>query len=61
LLDSEGCTVFADEGLICTFGLKDILVVQHGGVTMVVPKDKLPRLKELVKAVQAKSKLKAYL
>lgn len=61
LLESEGNTLFADGGVICTFGVKDMLVVQHGGVTLVVPKDKVPRLKELVRQVQAKPKLAGYL
>jgi mannose-1-phosphate guanylyltransferase len=60
-LDTQNTTVFSDGGLVCTFGVQDLLVVQHGGVTMVVPKDKLPRIKELVKLVQAKSKLAKYL
>lgn len=60
-LETQNTTVFADEGLVCTFGVKDILVVQHGGVTLVVPKEQLPRIKELVKKVQAKAKLAKYL
>jgi mannose-1-phosphate guanylyltransferase len=60
-LDSTNTTVFSDGGLVCTFGVSDLLVVQHGGVTLVVPKDKLPRIKELVKLVQAKPKLVKYL
>ena len=39
-LDSQGLTCFADKGLIATYGLKDLLIVQHNGVTMVVHKDK---------------------
>jgi mannose-1-phosphate guanylyltransferase len=61
VLDSENTTVFSDGGLVCTFGMRDVLVVQHGGVTLVVPKDKLPRIKELVKKVQAKPKWAKYL
>ncbi len=51
LLESSGVTAFSDSGLIAAFGVKDLLIVQHGGVTMVVPKSHAPRLKELVKKV----------
>jgi len=61
LLDTENCTVFADQGLVCTYGVKDLLVVQHEGVTLVIPKDRLPQIKNLVKLVQSKSKLSKYL
>ncbi len=60
-LESAGTTAFSDEGLICAFGVKDLLIVQHGGVTMVVPKNETARLKELVKKVQANPKWKKYL
>lgn len=51
LLESSDVTAFSDDGLIAAFGVKDLLIVQHGGVTMVVPKSHAPRLKELVKKV----------
>ncbi len=60
-LESEGTTCFSDEGIVCTFGVKDLLVVQHGGVTLVVPKTHSARLKDLVKQVQANPKWKKYL
>ena len=60
-LESEGTTCFSDEGLVCTFGVKDLLVVQHGGVTMVVPKTHSARLKDLVKKVQSNPNWKKYL
>lgn len=60
-LESEGTTCFSDEGLVCTFGVKDLLVVQHGGVTLVVPKTHSARLKDLVKKVQGNKKWEKYL
>ncbi len=51
LLDSSGVTAFSDSGLIAAFGVRDLLIVQHGGVTLVVPKSHAPRLKELVRKV----------
>jgi mannose-1-phosphate guanylyltransferase len=61
LFESEGVTAFSDAGIVATFGVKDLLVVQHEGVTMVVHKSQTPRLKELVKQVQAKKKWEKYL
>jgi len=61
LLESEGTTCFSDAGLVCAFGVKDLLIVQHEGVTLVADKAHTARLKELVKKVQANSKWKNYL
>ena len=61
LLETSGVTAFSDGGLIAAFGVKDLLIVQHGGVTMVVPKSHAPRLKELVKKVGEVKKLGEYL
>jgi mannose-1-phosphate guanylyltransferase len=60
-LDSKGNTLFSDSGLVAAFGVSDLLIVQHGGVTMVLPKDQAPRIKELVKKVQQEKKLAKYL
>lgn len=61
LLESSGTTCFSDEGLVATFGVKDLLVVRHEGVTMVVHKSMAPRLKELVKKVGETKKYRGYL
>lgn len=60
-LEAAGNTLFTDSGVVAAFGVKDLLIVQHGGVTMVLPKDKAPRIKELVKLVQKDRKLAKYL
>jgi mannose-1-phosphate guanylyltransferase len=60
-LEATGNTLFSDGGLVAAFGVRDLLIVQTGGVTLVLPKDKAPRLKELVKLAQKDAKLKPYL
>jgi len=60
-LDSSNVTTFAKEGLVAVFGLKDILVVQHGAVTLVCPKDKSPDLKKMVAEVAKNPAYKQYL
>ncbi len=60
-LDANGNTLFAEEGLVAAFGVSDLLIVQTGGVTLVLPKDQAYRLKELVKLVQKEKKWSKYL
>lgn len=60
-LEGEGNTLFCENGLVAAFGVKDLLIVQTGGVTLVLPKDKAPRIKELVKLVQKEKKLARFL
>jgi len=61
LADSRNTTCFSDSGMIAAYGVEDILLVQHGGVTMAVHKDKIADLKNLVKLVGKNRKLKPYL
>lgn len=56
-LEAKGNTIFAEEGMIAAFGVSDLLIVQTGGVTLVLPKDKAARLKEIVKLVQKEKRL----
>ncbi len=60
-LSTSNCTCFTDKGLVAAFGVKDLLIVQHNGVTLVVHKDMRPNLKDLVKEVQKHKKLDSYL
>lgn len=60
-LESKGNTMFSDTGLVAAFGVSDLLIVQTGGVTLVLPKDQAPRLKELVKLAQKQKRLAKYL
>lgn len=60
-LDAKGNTLFTDSGLVAAFGVSNLLIVQHEGVTMVLPKDQAPRIKELVKLVQKERRLAGYL
>ncbi|MBF0431062.1 MAG: mannose-1-phosphate guanylyltransferase [Fibrobacteria bacterium] len=60
-METENTTIFSEEGLVATFGVKDLLVVQHNGVTLVVDKSKRADLKKLVSAVKKKKSLNKYL
>ncbi len=59
-LESGNNTLFCENGLVAAFGVSDLLIVQTGGVTLVLPKDKASRLKEIVKLVQKNGKLKKF-
>jgi mannose-1-phosphate guanylyltransferase len=60
-LEADNNTLFSETGLVAAFGVSDLLIVQTGGVTLVLPKDKAPRLKEIVKLAQKQKKLAKYL
>lgn len=60
-LEASGNTLFAENGLVAAFGVSDLLIVQTGGVTLVLPKAMAPRLKEMVKLAQQRKSLAGYL
>ena len=50
--DTSNCTVYSQNQLIATFGVKDLVVVQAEGKLLVCHKDKAPFLKEIVSLVE---------
>jgi mannose-1-phosphate guanylyltransferase len=60
-LDCFNVTSFAQEGLVATYGIRDVLVVQQEGVTLVIHKDKVPDIKNLVAEVKKKNENRKYL
>ncbi len=55
-LDSSECIVHADSGaLIALLGVRDLVVVQAGGATLVCPRDRAQEVKKLVDALQARA------
>ena len=50
-LDSTGCVVYAQTGMVATFGVSDVIVVQAYGKVLVCSKDKAADLKRLVTAL----------
>jgi mannose-1-phosphate guanylyltransferase len=47
-VESSGCIVYSDAGVIATFGLSDVVVVQVNGKVLVCPKNRAGDLKSLV-------------
>lgn len=54
-LDSQGCIVYASDKdeVVATIGLKDVVIVREGNVTLVVPKDHTQDIKGLLKQLQS--------
>ena len=50
-LESGGCVIYAREGMVATFGVSDLVVVQAYGKVLVCSKDKAGDLKRLVTAL----------
>lgn len=50
--DTRGSILVADDGLIATLGVDDLVVVQSGGATLVARKAQLDRLKSVVEGLE---------
>lgn len=53
-LDGSGNIVLSRDRLTATIGMKDTIIVQADGVTLVCPKDRAQDIKKLVQAVHAR-------
>ncbi len=47
-VESSGCLVYSDAGLVATLGIADLVIVQANGKVLVCPKDRAAELKRLV-------------
>ena len=59
--DTQGCIVSADEGLVATLGLRDMVVVKEKDVVLVMPKEKAAELKQLVARLKQDPRWQKYL
>jgi mannose-1-phosphate guanylyltransferase len=53
-LGAEGNIVFSKDRLTALIGVKDLIVVQADGVTLVCPKDRAQDIKQMVVALREK-------
>ncbi len=51
VVDGENNVVYGEGGRVVVLGANDLIVVQSGGTTMVLPRDRSPDLKDLLTAV----------
>jgi mannose-1-phosphate guanylyltransferase len=47
-VESSGCLIYSDAGLVATLGISDLVIVQANGKLLVCPKDRAGDLKRLV-------------
>jgi hypothetical protein len=48
LADADGCVAWAEGGSVVAWGVEDLVVVHRPGVTLVMPRERAPELKELL-------------
>lgn len=48
LLDTDGVVAFDDGGLIAAVGVKDLVIVRTGDVTLVIPRDRAQEVRSIV-------------
>ena len=52
-LDTFGCVVYADRGVVATLGVSGLVVAKVGDEVLVVPKDRAREVREVVKRLEA--------
>jgi mannose-1-phosphate guanylyltransferase len=50
-MDSRNNVIYSDEGLVGLIGVEDMIVVRHGDVVLVCPRERAREVKELVAAL----------
>ncbi len=53
VVDGAGNVAWADEGRVVLWGVEDLVVVRTGEVTLVMPRDRAPALKDLLGRLEA--------
>ena len=61
LEDSSGVIAFSDQGLIATLGVKDLVIVRTGDVTLVCPRDRAQEVRTLVQRLKRDPRRVPYL
>jgi mannose-1-phosphate guanylyltransferase len=54
VIEGEGNILYSEDGRIVVWGLDDLVVVDAGDVSVVMPRERAPRLKELLQALPKK-------
>ena len=60
-VETQGCVISVDEGLVATLGVRDLVIVKQGSVVLVMPKEKAAELKKLVHRLNQDSQWESYL
>lgn len=60
-VDTKGCIIVNDEGLVVTIGLSDLVIVSSGDINLIYPKKREGDLKKIIKRMANSEKYKKYL
>jgi len=60
-VDTKGCVIVNDEGLIVTIGLSDLIIVSSGDIKLIYPKKREGDLKKIIKKMINNDNYKKYL
>ena len=60
-VDSQGCVIYADDGLVATLGVRDLVVVRAGDVTLVIDRQRCQDVRRLLEVLRQRPDLKPYL
>lgn len=60
-VDTQGCVIINDEGLMVTIGLSDLVVISSGDIKLIYPKKREGDLKKIIKRIANNEKYKKYL
>lgn len=55
-LDGHGNVLFAEDGLVATVGVSDLIVVHTAGATFVCPREQAQRAREVVQALEQRAR-----
>jgi mannose-1-phosphate guanylyltransferase len=60
-VENENSLLFAEDGLVVGAGLRNMVVVQSRGATLVLPRSRLKDMKKLIALVRKREDMKAFL
>jgi len=60
-LETSGCSLVSEEGLIATLGVENIVVVRVGDATLVCGKDKVQHVRKLVEKLKEEKRFRKYI
>jgi mannose-1-phosphate guanylyltransferase len=60
-VDAHGCVLYADSGLIAVLGVRDLIVVRAGNVTLVADRNRAQEVRRLVETLRGRPELEGYL
>jgi len=53
-LDATDCTMYAGEGMVAALGVHDLVVVQAGGITLIIPRERSQEVRRLLDELRMK-------